>query len=242
MQDGRKQAVSLRLGAGDIRKIKRLAKRLGVRDSDVIRYALKVTLAKLAPLCDPGVRGRALMPVFVDTGVDILQHFDLDEESLDRIINDGVDDEAHRVEHSDLQLMAMIGMQRGYAKLSLRELQQTLAATASLPPGGNDALDDTLSTSFRQHLYAKYVRPAAGPGTGTGAGTGSSGTGPGTGAGTGTAAGAAPNGHAEASAGTAAPHAASPSAKPAAASPAKPASASSAATAATADVPRPAHA
>lgn len=221
MQDGRKQAVSLRLGAGDIRKIKRLAKRLGVRDSDVIRYALKVTLAKLAPLCDPGVRGRALMPVFVDTGVDILQHFDLDEESLDRIINDGVDDEAHRVEHSDLQLMAMIGMQRGYAKLSLRELQQTLAATASLPPGGNDALDDTLSTSFRQHLYAKYVRPAAGPGTGTGAATG-------------TAAGAASNGHAEASAGTAAPHAASPSAKPA--------SASSAATAATADVPRPAHA
>ena len=115
-----------------------------------------------------------------------------------------------------------------YAKLSLRELQQTLAATATLPPGGNDALDDTLSTSFRQHLYAKYVRPAAGPGTGTG-----------TGAGAGTTAGAASNGHAEASAGTAAPHAASPSAKPAAASPAKPASASSAATA---DVPRPAHA
>ena len=161
MHDSRKQAVSLRLGAGDIRKIKRLARRLGVRDSDIIRYALKVTLSKLAPLCDPGVRGRSLMPVFVDTGVDILQHFDLDEESLDRIINEGVDDDAQRVEHSDLQLMALMGMQRGYAKLSLRELQKTLAATTPAPANGSEALDDSLSTSFRQHLYAKYVRAAA---------------------------------------------------------------------------------
>ena len=83
MQEGQKQAVSLRLGAAEIRKIKRLAKRLGVRDSDVIRYALKVQLSRLAPLCDPDVRGRALMPVFVDAGIDILQYFELDEESLE---------------------------------------------------------------------------------------------------------------------------------------------------------------
>lgn len=157
MQDGRKQAVSLRLGPGDIRKIKRLARRLGVRDSEVIRYALKVMLGKLAPLCDPGVRGRALMPVFMDTGIEILQHFDLDEESLDRIINDGVDDDAHRVERNDLQLMAMIGLQPGYAKLSLRDLRQTLAS-AQPSENGEDTLDDTLSASFRHHLYAKYVR------------------------------------------------------------------------------------
>jgi len=163
MQEGRKQAVSLRLGSGDIRKIKRLAKRLGVRDSDVIRYALKVALAKLAPLCDPGVRGRALMPVFVDTGVEILQHFDLDEENLDRIINEGVEP-GERVEHTDLQLMAMIGMQRGYAKLSLRELQASLATAPQV--NGEHALDDTLSTSFRQHLYVKYVQQGhAGNGT-----------------------------------------------------------------------------
>ena len=50
MQEGQKQAVSLRLGAAEIRKIKRLAKRLGVRDSDVIRYALKVQLSG-SPRC-----------------------------------------------------------------------------------------------------------------------------------------------------------------------------------------------
>lgn len=154
MQEGNKQAVSMRLGANDIRRIKRLAKRLGVRDSDIIRYALKVMLAKLAPLCDPSVRGRALMPVFVDSGVEILQHFELDEDRLERIINDGVDQES-RVEQTDLQLMAMIGMQRGYAKLTLQDLQESIK---TLPPDQEgQGLDDTLSMSFRRHLYVKYV-------------------------------------------------------------------------------------
>ena len=126
-----------------------------MRDSDVIRYALKVKLSRLAPLCDASVRGRNLMPVFVDTGVDILQYFELDEESLNRIINDGVEHE-RRVEQDDIQLMAMIGMQRNYAKLSLRDLHDKVAAS----PVSN-ALDDTLSTTFRRHLYAKYVQRAA---------------------------------------------------------------------------------
>jgi len=164
MTAGRKQAVSLRLGAADIRKIKRLSERLGVRDSDVIRYALKVTLAKLAPLCDPGVRGRALMPVFVGTGGEILQHFEFDAESLDRIINDGVEPEG-RVDQDDLQLMAMIGMQSEYARPGLRDLDEP-PATAPRANGGNGP-DDTLSTSFRQHLYAKYVQSGAHASPGT---------------------------------------------------------------------------
>ena len=62
-----------------------------------------------------------------------------------------------RVEQDDLQLMAMMGMQRGYAKLSLRDLQKSLAAVTD--SAGRHEMDDTLSTSFRQHLYAKYVQP-----------------------------------------------------------------------------------
>ena len=41
MVDQRKQAVSIRLGEGDLRNIKRMAQRLGVRDSDIIRFAVK---------------------------------------------------------------------------------------------------------------------------------------------------------------------------------------------------------
>lgn len=166
MQDGRKQAVSLRLGAADIRKIKKLARRFGVRDSEVIRYAIKVTLAKLAPLSDPEVRGRHLMPVFIDSGVDILQHFELDAEQLDAIINDGAGDE-HRVATDDLNLMAMMGMQRRYARLSLREAPEAREHVTVGAP--EDTLEDTLSTSFRRHLYAKYVALSPdGAGNGTG--------------------------------------------------------------------------
>ena len=53
--DSRKQAVSIRMSAADIRSVKRLAERLGVRDSDVIRFAVKVMLGRLAPLHDLGV-------------------------------------------------------------------------------------------------------------------------------------------------------------------------------------------
>ena len=48
------------MNAGDIRKVKRHASRLGVRDSDVIRYAVKSTLARLGPLYDLEVHGRNL--------------------------------------------------------------------------------------------------------------------------------------------------------------------------------------
>jgi Arc/MetJ-type ribon-helix-helix transcriptional regulator len=42
--ENRKQAVSIRMSASDVRKIKRLAERLGVRDSDIIRFAVKSML------------------------------------------------------------------------------------------------------------------------------------------------------------------------------------------------------
>ena len=78
MVEGRKQAVSIRMTTTDVRKVKRLASRLGVRDSDVIRFAVKSTLAKLGPLYDPEVQGRNLVPVFVEWGSELLRFFDLD--------------------------------------------------------------------------------------------------------------------------------------------------------------------
>jgi predicted DNA binding CopG/RHH family protein len=58
MAESRKRAVSLRVSDADLRKVKKLATRLGARDSDVIRFALKTMLTRLAPLCDQNVRGR----------------------------------------------------------------------------------------------------------------------------------------------------------------------------------------
>src|ERR1700690_4435508 len=107
MSDRRKQAMSLRISATDLRKVKKLAERLGTRDSDVVRFALIIMLERLGPLCDQNVRGRALVPVIVEAGHDILHHFDLDFVRLEEIVNSGVD-KGQEIESDDLQLLAEI--------------------------------------------------------------------------------------------------------------------------------------
>ena len=115
MTEGRKQAVSLRVTTADLRKIKELAQRLGGRDSDVIRFALKTMFARLAPLCDHSVHGRALLPVFIEAGTDLFHHFDLDTARLEEIVNDGVS-KAPALANERLGNMedALAGRLRGY--------------------------------------------------------------------------------------------------------------------------------
>lgn len=160
--DSRKQAVSIRMSAADIRSVKRLAERLGVRDSDVIRFAVKVMLGRLAPLHDLGVRGKSLVPVFVESGTDIFRHFELDALRLDSIINQGADPDA-RVDSDDIQLIAMSGIQQSYAKLRLSSISQGQARTANATGAdkagraGKPGEEDELGNSLRKYLYEKYV-------------------------------------------------------------------------------------
>jgi hypothetical protein len=150
LAEGRKQAISLRLGTGDIRRIKRLAHRLGVRDSDVVRFGIKMMLSRMLPLCDPQFRGRHLVPLLAEWGPEALRHFELDATSLDEIVNGGVPPE-HRVDIEDINLLLMVSTQESYAKLSLRAL-----ATTSRPPATGERRDDSPAGSMRRHLYRKY--------------------------------------------------------------------------------------
>jgi len=152
MIESRKQAVSIRMNGADVRKVKKLAQRLGARDSDVIRFAVKSMLTRLAPLYDPQVRGRNLVPVFVEAGVDLLRFFDLDASRLETIINEGTEHE-RLVERDDIALLALTGGQQPYAALLLSELQQPARHT----PDGSE-----LSASLRQYLYEKYVYRGSG--------------------------------------------------------------------------------
>lgn len=155
MHESRKQAVSIRLGAGDVRKVKRLAERLGVRDSDVIRFALKWALNRVAPLCDPEIRGPSLVPMLVETGAELIRHFELDAFRLDAIVNEGVERE-RRVAHDDIALIALAGAHQPYALLRLRALGS--------PAGGVESVHGSLASieALRQHLYDKYVYAGSG--------------------------------------------------------------------------------
>jgi hypothetical protein len=167
--DSRKQAVSIRMSRSDLRHVKRLAERLGARDSDIIRFAIKLMLARLSPLQDPSVRGRSLVPIFLESGPDLMRHFELDAGRLTTIINEGVEPE-RRVESDDIQLIAMSAIQRSYVKLrvaGLRRAQGTEAtglngASGRSPMNGGSsgqdpAEDDPLAHSLRDYLYEKYL-------------------------------------------------------------------------------------
>src|SRR4029077_4211267 len=95
-----------RLGDSDIRNIKRMAKRLGVRDSDVIRFAIKSTLNRVAPLGDQAIRGRNLVPVLVESGDELIRYFELDAFRLETIINEHVE-EGRQVARDAIALLAL---------------------------------------------------------------------------------------------------------------------------------------
>ena len=144
MVDQRKQAISIRLGQADIRNIKRIAKRLGVRDSDIIRFAIKSTLHRIAPLCDQAIRGRNLVPVLVESGDELIRYFELDAFRLESIINEQVE-EGRQVERDDIALLAMGGLREEYLVMRLKEGSGAAADAA------------TSARSLRGYLYDKYV-------------------------------------------------------------------------------------
>jgi hypothetical protein len=133
---GRKKAVSLRLSASDLTKIRRVARRLDVRDSDVIRFAIKNLLVRLSPLTDPSVSGSALVPLFLEAGSELTNGLELDAEQLDHIINEGAL-EGERVSMDDLHMIAMIGAPAG----------------GDVPAKGADRR----ASPMRRYLYEKYL-------------------------------------------------------------------------------------
>lgn len=148
MRDRRKVAVSIRMSGNDVHKVKNLAARLAVRESEVIRFAVRMLLERVGPLCDREVAGRSLVPVFVEQGTELLRFFDIDAVRLDAIINDGAEP-GQKVERADIELLSLAGSQAPYAALRLSELHRDPLANG---PGAAG-----VSTPLRQYLYEKYL-------------------------------------------------------------------------------------
>jgi len=149
VKGNRKQAVSIRLGTADVRKMKQLAARLGVRDSDVLRYALKTTLNRLATLCDPEITGANLVPAIVEAGPEFIRYFDLDAVRLDAILNSGAD-ASRQVSHEDVSMVSLTGSQPEFAMLRLR--REGSSEGVRLLRGKVESIE-----ALREHLYEKYV-------------------------------------------------------------------------------------
>ena len=121
-----------------------MAQRLGVRDSDIIRYAVKSMLNRIAPLCDEAIRGRNLVPVMVESGDELIRYFELDAYRLEAIINEHAGPTT-RVDRDDIALLAMSGLREEYLVMRLQN--------GTAVPHGVAAPD----RSLRNYLYDKYV-------------------------------------------------------------------------------------
>jgi hypothetical protein len=145
--NARKVAVSIRMPAADVRKVKKLAARLSTRESEVVRFAVKTMLARLAPLCEPEATGRSLVPAFVECGAEFLRFFDLDAARIEAIINEGATSSA-TVDREDIALLALTGAQQPYAELRLSQINAE---------SGSVQNNLVLTQSLREYLYEKYV-------------------------------------------------------------------------------------
>jgi len=160
MMNGRKKAVSLRLNVADIKRVKRISQRLGVRDSDVIRYAIKNLLFKLSPLSDPAVKGCSLVPLFLEGGAEVVHHFDLDAQRLGSIINEDVEPAQH-VSLEDLHLLAMTGGMenptRSNGAAPARASGGAVNGSQGNVPHKPPPQGERRSNPMRRYLYDKYL-------------------------------------------------------------------------------------
>lgn len=141
-----KQLVSVRLNGTDLARIKQIARRLQVRESELIRFAVKSTLTKLTPLHDSNLAGSDLLPAFIEMGAEITNYFELDSAQLNGIINDKLRTPGKRVDDEDIALLAMLALPEHYLYMRLREVSPLPVEAVGV------------SASLRQYLYDKYVR------------------------------------------------------------------------------------
>ena len=140
----KKQHVSVRLTETDHRKMKEIAKRLGVKESDLFRYIIKNSLNKLLPFQDEQIRGTDLLPALLDCGQDLARYFDLDCDQLDQIVNGDLAEESKKIEKEDLDILAMAGSSDHYALIKLAALSK------------EPVMDEDLVSALKQYLTQKY--------------------------------------------------------------------------------------
>ena len=142
--DRKKRNVSIRLSESDIRKTKEVSNRLGVKDSELFRFAIKSTLRKLTPLNDAELQGADLIPAWLVWGEELLEYFDLNSEQLNEIFNN---DAPHgkTIDAADIDLMLLSRLSGSYVVKRLSEI----CGTQVEPSQANQVM--------KNYLYDKYV-------------------------------------------------------------------------------------
>ena len=104
----KKQVVSVRLEPADIRRTKTIAKRLQASESEVVRFALRQLFKRLGPLHNGVAHGLHLLPLFLEYGTELIEHFNVDATQVEQILNRGVRSSEEAVDSNDVALLATL--------------------------------------------------------------------------------------------------------------------------------------
>ena len=148
MTENKTQLVSVRVCPSDLEKLGAIARRLRVRESEILRFALRLAFSKLSPLHDDTAHGLDLIPVFLKCGPELMYHFDMDARTLDTIMNGEVDNPRKKVTMEDIELLA------ASHEMPSHRHHSRLNGTPRVLVGRLD-----LSGALQQYLYDKYVGP-----------------------------------------------------------------------------------
>jgi hypothetical protein len=149
-----KKNISVRLGIGDLRRIKEIAYRLDVKESDVFRFAVKSLSNRLMPLMNRQLHGIPMLVALLESGEELLRYFEFDAYQLDRLIN-GEDDE-RAVSEDDLELLAIGIINPDYVA---DELSARLGHRVEAPFAFG-ALHGYLLEKYRIHTPTRAISPA----------------------------------------------------------------------------------
>jgi hypothetical protein len=102
-----KKNISVRLGVADLRRVKEIALRLGVKESEIFRYAVKALSTRLLPLLNRQLSGVPMLVALLESGEEMLSYFEFDAQHLERLINGDVAGEGQAVAHEDIEMLAI---------------------------------------------------------------------------------------------------------------------------------------
>ena len=123
-----KEMVALRLDPSDRRRLKAVAGRLRVSESDLMRYAIKAALEDFAPLADQGKEGAELLSAFLRHSGEKSRLLGLDVGKLDEVLHGDLEDERLRVTSEDIGLLV-----RGRGAKEFHEWERALVEGTKRP-------------------------------------------------------------------------------------------------------------
>jgi hypothetical protein len=145
INDNSKRIVSMRINTSDFGRVKAMAKRLKARDSEVLRFVLRLGLAEMSALCRRGATPQEMLGAFALHGPALVDHFELNEARLDQLLN--ADRGEAPVTLEDLELLVVAAQSTRLLAFRLQEL----TGTAVVP--------EDARTFLRTYLEAKYSNP-----------------------------------------------------------------------------------